>query len=131
MTTVLNELGRGLNRAWGSFAEGWRELMRGASSALTHYVAGNHGGSGLGCEGSFPVPSWSLLAGEVMETKKSVVVRIELPGIDRDEVEVNLEGNNLRIQGEKRIDRAFFAKTYYLRERAYGWFERVVPLPRP
>ena len=118
MTTVLNELGRGLNRAWGSFAEGWRELMRGAGSALTHYVAGDRSGSGAGGEGSFPVPSWSLLPGEVMETKQSVVVQIELPGIDRDEVEVNLEGDNLRIRGEKRIDGGFFAETYYLRERA-------------
>ena len=127
MTTVLSELGRGLNRAWESLAAGWRELMRGATNALTQYVPATPGALEAG---GFPqVPGWGLLPGEVMETKNSIVVQIELPGINRDDIDVDLDGNALRIRGEKRIDREHIAENYYLRERAYGRFERVVPLP--
>jgi HSP20 family protein len=130
MATVLNELGRNLNRAWEGLTSGWRELMRGAANALTHYVPERSAQNEATRNWPLEIPSWGLLPGEVMETKKSIVVQIELPGVDRDDVEVTIEDGSLRVRGEKRADRAFFAESLYLRERAYGSFERTVPLPQ-
>jgi HSP20 family protein len=42
---------------------------------------------------------------------------------------VTVEGNVLRVRGEKRRDREHVARDYYLMERAYGSFERAVELP--
>jgi HSP20 family protein len=35
----------------------------------------------------------------------------------------------LYLKGEKRFERATDDSTYYMMERAYGWFERAIPLP--
>lgn len=127
MTTVLRELGRSVNRAWENLAEGWRELIRDGKDALTRYVPAK--APEPEAEGGWLAPGWGLLPGEIKETRKSIVVQIELPGIDRDDVDVEVVDDSLVIRGEKRFDREDVAESYYLRERAYGRFERVVPLP--
>ena len=66
---------------------------------------------------------------EITKLKKSVVVQLELPGIDRDDVDVEVVDDNLVIRGEKHSDREHVAESYYLTERAYGYFQRVIPLP--
>jgi HSP20 family protein len=129
MATVLNDLGRTLNRAWEGLASGWRELMRAAGSALTRYAPASAPQAAGSADWPMEMPTWGLLPGEIMETKKSVVVQIELPGVERDDLDVIIEGNTLRVRGEKRADREHFAESYYLRERAFGSFERLVPLP--
>jgi HSP20 family protein len=124
-------IGRELSRAWENLAEGWRELLTRSGNALTHFVRKEEkeeegeAGSALA-----RLPSWGLLAGEVMETDKSVVVRIELPGMQRDEWDITVEGNTLILRGEKRMNREYISASYHLMERAYGSFQRVIPLPR-
>lgn len=127
MTTVLRDLGRSVNRAWDSLAEGWRELIRSGKDALTRYVPAER--DDAAGEGVWEGPVWGLLPAEIKETRKAIVVQIELPGIDRDDVDVEIVDDGLVIRGEKRFDRDQVAESYYLRERAYGRFERVIPLP--
>ena len=74
-------------------------------------------------------PRWSLLAAETWETAKSVVIRVEIPGIDEGDLDIDVEGNVLRIRGEKRSGSAQQRRRYHLMERAYGHFERSIPLP--
>src|SRR5450830_1621622 len=76
------------------------------------------------------LPRWSLLAGELEETSKDVVVRIELPGMDKDDCQITIEGNILYLTGEKRFERETEDSTYHVMERAYGAFQRSIPLPR-
>jgi HSP20 family protein len=64
-----------------------------------------------------------------METKKSIVVQVEIPGIDKEDCDIRIERDTLYIRGEKHLDREHIGDTYYLMERAYGRFERVIPLP--
>jgi len=127
MTTVLRELGRSVNRAWENLAEGWRQLFRSSRDALTHYVPAK--GEEPAVQAGWEGPVWGLLPGEIKETRKSVVVELELPGIDRDDVDVEVVDGNLVIRGEKHFDREHVAESYYLMERAYGYFQRVIPLP--
>jgi HSP20 family protein len=130
MANALRELGRGLNQAWGTVAEGWRELARRSSSALTRFFPPRKGASQPGiAPGAGGFPEWGMLAGEVIETDRSVVVNVELPGIAREDCEVRIEEDALIIRGEKRMDREHIGDSYYVMERAYGSFQRVVPLP--
>ena len=75
-------------------------------------------------------PRWGLLAGDVKETGKSIVVQVEIPGVEREDCDVWVDGNTLFIRGEKRLDREHVGDTYYAMERAYGSFQRAIPLPR-
>jgi HSP20 family protein len=43
-------------------------------------------------------PSWSLLAAETWETAQSVVIRVEIPGMDADDLATKVVGNALRIR---------------------------------
>jgi HSP20 family protein len=66
---------------------------------------------------------------DVYEEKDAVVVKAELPGMKKEEVEVNLAGENLTIKGEKKEDKEVKEDDYYRRERSYGSFLRTVALP--
>lgn len=66
---------------------------------------------------------------DVFEEKDSVVVKAELPGMQKEDVEVSLSGENLTIKGEKKEDKEVKEDDYYRRERSYGSFLRTVALP--
>jgi HSP20 family protein len=63
---------------------------------------------------------------EVKEDDKRMCIEAELPGLDKDDVEVLLTDNVLTIRGEKRIEQDD-AKRHYS-ERYFGHFERRIPL---
>ena len=127
MGIALKELGKGVNRAWENVAEGWRELVGRSSSALTRFIPRRIDPAKGGSIATFP--QWGMLAGEVLETGESIVVKVELPGISRTDCDVRVEDGALIIRGEKFADREHIGKCFYLMERAYGSFERTVALP--
>jgi HSP20 family protein len=114
-----------IERAWESLTEGWRELLTRSSGALTHFATGGAEKE----ESSHEFPQWSLLAAETWETAKSVVIRVEIPGMDERDLDIDVDGNVLRIRGEKRSGATQQRRQYHLMERAYGHFERSIPLP--
>src|SRR5579872_3683130 len=70
------------------------------------------------------------LAGEVWETARAIVVQLELPGMNGEDVQVSFPRGQLRIYGNKqRIAGDAQARTYHLKERAFGRFERRIALP--
>lgn len=113
-----------IGRAWESLTEGWRELLTRSSGALTHFAAGARKE-----ESSQEFPQWSLLAAETWETARLVVIRMEIPGVEKSDLTVDVHGNVLRIRGEKRRGGNDLEGRYHLMERAYGRFERSIPLP--
>lgn len=131
-------MGHEIRRAWESLSEGWRELLSRSSNALTHFgrhkdeikVQGTDASQSSAGNELAAFPRWSLLAGEVEETAKEIVVRVELPGMDKADCSITIEGNLLRLSGEKRFERETHNSTYHVMERAYGVFERTIPLPR-
>lgn len=122
-------IGHGINRAWENMADGWRELLSRSSDSLTHF---NHNkDQGQKEKDSLSTfPRWSLLAGEVEETEKEIVVRMEVPGMEKSDCRIAVEGNMLQISGEKHLERETGDSTYHVMERAYGAFQRTIPLPR-
>jgi HSP20 family protein len=65
----------------------------------------------------------------VQETDDELIVTIEVPGLDGDDLEVRLTPRGLTIRGEKREEKEAKRKGYELVERRYGSFVRSVPLP--
>lgn len=66
---------------------------------------------------------------DVFEEGNEVVVKAELPGMKREEVDVRLSGNMLTIAGEKRSEGTVERKDFLRLERTYGSFSRTLRLP--
>jgi len=122
-------IGRELRYTWTDLSEGWIELLGRSSSSLTYFSFGRgkeipaHGRSNAN------YPRWGLLAGEVEELDQEIVVRIEVPGMEKEDFNITIKGNLLCLSGEKRSQREMRGSTYHMMERAYGSFQRSIPLP--
>jgi HSP20 family protein len=101
-------ISRSLGRTWDNISEGWRELVHHSSDALTHFSRReDQGKEKQHPANAFPVfRNWSLLAGDVEETDKEIVVRMEAPGMEKKDCEITIDGNILYVRGEKRFERA-------------------------
>lgn len=67
---------------------------------------------------------------DLYEEKDDIVVKAELPGMDKDNIEVNLTDHTLTIKGEKKKEEEVKEENYYKSERSYGSFVRTLELPR-
>jgi len=67
---------------------------------------------------------------DVFEEKDDIVVKAELPGMDKENIEVNLADHTLTIKGEKKKEEEVKEENYYRSERSYGTFLRTVELPK-
>ena len=74
------------------------------------------------------VPTWAPPA-EVHETPRDYVVHLEVEGLDETDFSVQVINNTLIVRGERRFRRASEGAKYHASERAYGAFERLLPLP--
>ena len=117
-------IGRELNRAWESLSDGWREILSRCSNALVHYERNDYPDQEI----SFP--HWGLMAVEMEETATELVVRVEMPGVEKENCSIQVIGNTLFVRGVKQSIRETPSSTYYVVERAYGSFERSITLPK-
>lgn len=120
-------LARKLGRAWELLSEGWRELLTRGSGALTYFDTSSTSPDQSAAPENFP--RWSRLAGETWETALAVIIRIEVPGMRKDDLDISIHTNKLVIRGVKRSEGEHEGRRYSLMERAYGTFERTIPVP--
>jgi len=66
---------------------------------------------------------------DVYEDMDDLVVKAELPGMEKDNVEVNLTDHTLTIRGEKKKEDEVKEEKYFRSERSYGSFVRTLQLP--
>jgi HSP20 family protein len=66
---------------------------------------------------------------DIFEDKDEVVVKAEIPGMVKEDVDVNIAENTLTISGEKKKEEKVEKKDYYCLERSYGSFSRSFHLP--
>ncbi len=66
---------------------------------------------------------------DMYEEKNDVVVKAELPGMTKDDIEIKLIDSTLTLKGEKKKEEEVKEKDYYRCEREYGSFLRTVELP--
>lgn len=65
----------------------------------------------------------------VASDDKQYTVSLEAPGLVQDDIKLELKGQTLFIQGEKRVEKEDKDKHYYRIERRYGQFQRVLDVP--
>lgn len=67
---------------------------------------------------------------DVLRDKENVIVRMDVPGMKKEDLEITVLNHNLVIRGEKKRDESEGKSSHRL-ERFYGQFERVIELPTP
>jgi HSP20 family protein len=66
---------------------------------------------------------------DIAENDKELTIQAELPGIDPKDLEINVNGNQLVLSGEKKESTEHKGKDYQHSETRYGSFRRTVALP--
>jgi HSP20 family protein len=66
---------------------------------------------------------------DVVDDGDALRITAELPGMDRQDVEILLEEDTLVLRGEKKLESKSEENGCYRLERAFGSFQRVIPLP--
>lgn len=72
----------------------------------------------------------SVPAVEIYDEKDDIVIKAELPGMKKEDLEINLAGEILTIKGEKKREEEVKEKDYYYSERSFGSFERSIDIPQ-
>lgn len=128
----IESIKENVSTLWDSLSEGWRQLSQSASNALTRFRSGDTTNlpapQEVDDEFYFPSRSWAMLGGELFEDDNRIVVRIEIPGLSKQDIDVKVVEDRLIISGEKRFERENSNGRWRMMERAYGSFSRVVPL---
>lgn len=128
---ALEEIKQGLEDAWESLSEGWHRLRRRAAGALTRFTPGKSGPIATKRDEDFypGATGWGLLAGDVYEDERRLVVRIEIPGMEKEDSDIEVHDDTLIVKGEKHFEREASEGRYRILQCAYGHFQRVIPLP--
>ncbi|MBI5097629.1 MAG: Hsp20/alpha crystallin family protein [Nitrospirae bacterium] len=66
---------------------------------------------------------------DIFEEKDDIVLKTELPGMTKDDIEINLTGDMITLSGEKKKEEKIEEKNYYRHECLYGSFKRSFTLP--
>ena len=127
--STLQQLRNGLHEVWDSVLEGWQRLYRRAAAAMTRFTPRRKQDADEGREIALRNIGWGVLAAEVFDDDERIVVRLEVPGIEAGDFDIEVVEDALIVSGEKRIERERKAGRYHVTECAYGRFERAIPLP--
>lgn len=73
------------------------------------------------------ISNW-LPSTDIHDSGDKLVVKADLPGLDKDDIEVSVQGNTLFIRGEKKHEEKIEDMGYLRSERFFGQFERALPL---
>ena len=129
----LENIKQGFNSLWDSMAEGWQRLRQSAAGALIRFMPGEQsdlpGKSEVDDDFYLPSQGWALLGGDVFEDDDRLVVRVEIPGMRKDEFRIEVIDDALVVSGEKHFERESSQGRYRVLQCAYGSFRRIIPLP--
>jgi len=78
--------------------------------------------------GLFSDESWYPSV-DVSEGKKDIIVKAEIPGVDRKDIDISLDGRLLTIKGEKKQEKEESGEHYHRVESSFGYYQRSIELP--
>ncbi|MSU63404.1 MAG: Hsp20/alpha crystallin family protein [Pedosphaera sp.] len=81
-----------------------------------------------GCASDESFTNWTP-ALDLFDLKEKFEVRVELPGLNKDDIQIALHENTLTIKGERRAEPQEGEETISRSERLFGRFERSIELP--
>jgi len=68
---------------------------------------------------------------DIYDTKDAFMINAELPGVDKNDIKVDVNGRLLTLRGERKTETEENETSYYRREMYCGTFERTFTLPEP
>jgi HSP20 family protein len=75
------------------------------------------------------VPTFWSPAVDIYETDENIIVKAELPGIEKEDVAIEVKDNNLILRGERKREKEVKEENYHRIERSYGSFMRSFSIP--
>lgn len=66
---------------------------------------------------------------DIFETDNEIIIKMELPEVNKDDVQVNLDDRTLTIRGERKLEFEDRRESYHRVERSYGQFARSFTVP--
>ena len=87
-------------------------------------------GRGLGAGEDVAPPLWAP-AVDVVENQHEIVLYAELPGINKEDIDIQLTGDTLTLRGERQHSGAQRGENFHRIERQYGAFQRTFQIEVP
>ncbi|MDH5737214.1 MAG: Hsp20/alpha crystallin family protein [Gammaproteobacteria bacterium] len=126
--STLEHLSHNIRETFDQLSEGWQHLWNKARNAVTRFTPfSGEKPSDYPIDGQ--TSRWGVLSAELRETDDSLEVQLEAPGMDAADFDISVRGQSLIISGKKHFESERKEGHYHISERAYGRFERVIPLP--
>lgn len=72
---------------------------------------------------------WTPLVDIFENTNHEIVLRAELPGLKREDIDIRVENHTLTLSGERKQEKDIKKESYHRVERSYGSFSRSFSLP--
>jgi len=113
------------------FDEFVRRFSEGMSKIKDLYHFGRLSGSYREIEKKFPLEKYRRPLVDIVEKENEIISKIELPGVDKKDIKINVSESGLEIKVEKKeeIREEDKEKGYSRIERSYKGFYRYCPLP--
>ncbi len=115
MSKLMEDLG--LSDWESRYFEGMQKLQKQMSDMMEEFET-------TGPEGEIMMPM-----ADVRETDEAVIVIMDLPGVNKEDIDISVTDNELRVVAERREEKEVSEKDYHKRERTFNRFERMVALP--
>lgn len=116
-----------MGHLWNQLADGWQHLRDRTTRALTRFS--RHPKPNDPDDVALPRTGWALLPVDIQETDRELVVSLEAPGLEKEDIQIEVHGDQLLVKGEKHYQHSGERGHYHIHECAYGLFQRLVPLP--
>ena len=75
------------------------------------------------------VADWFAPRSEASAVADYYEIKVELPGVTAEDIEVSVHDNSLTVRGEKQLEREETGRDFFFSEREYGAFQRTFRLP--
>jgi len=133
---TFDDLRQGVASWRDSLADGWERLRRSAAGTLTHFRPGTKtdlpAHRDIDDDHVLPGMGWALMGGDVFEDERRVVVRLEAPGLEKGDFDLQvIDAETLVVRGDKRFERESTEGRWRMVQCAYGSFQRTFALPAP
>jgi HSP20 family protein len=116
---------RGMSTRSGATSSPYGELMR-MQRELQEVAEALFGGMALGSSSPADVFVPAL---DMMDCGNEVVLRADLPGLEKDEIQIEVQDGELTLRGERKDDHEEHGDDYHRVERWEGSFMRTIPIP--
>jgi HSP20 family protein len=100
-----------------------RPLQEEMNRLFHEFVRGDSGG-----EAGWGTGTWTPPV-DIYETDDALLLKVELPGVAKEDVSIEIHQNTLMLRGQRKPDAEVQEEHYHRVERAYGAFQRSFMLP--